>query len=304
MLPALQLQELGLRRRQLQLRLLCRRMRSLSYCDLELPAAGWSGNGISPDTAFCAAPTPTFDNQGIGQACTPPSDGSVGAGSCGSGQVCQTLGSGPVCTQDCSQSPCPGSSWCAQVQVGAGKPNNSAWPPAQPPRMPAAAGVLACAPITPNAADPGYCQVACASSSDCNAAGATTALTCSDGVCKCTANGDSPEAQTCDTASGACYIACGPSVNIGCGSKQGCCAQEGSVGYCDPMGSGSPTGFQVGPHTGWPQVQNTDGNPVLANPDLVTVTFNPWKDKNGVQSATPSRMRWRRTMHGLSPPRG
>ena len=149
---------------------------------------------------------------------------------------------------------------------------------------------FACAPTTPNPLDPGTCQPACASDADCNAAGSGTALTCSAGVCRCSTASDCPPDDACNPTSGACYVACGPTTAIGCSGTQGCCAQfaaaNGPEGYCDPMISPAPAGFTVGPHSAWPSVSNPQSGPVLSALQLVTVTFNPWKD-NGAEVSYP-----------------
>jgi hypothetical protein len=52
------------------------------------------------------------------------------------------------------------------------------------------------------------------------------------------------------------------------------------------MISPAPAGFTVGPHSAWPSVSNPQSGPVLSALQLVTVTFNPWKD-NGAEVSYP-----------------
>jgi hypothetical protein len=137
---------------------------------------------------------------------------------------------------------------------------------------------------TPNPQDPGVCEPACTSSTQCNAAGASTAFTCTGGACHCSSNSDCGQ-STCDFASGTCYAPCNTTSDC---YGYGCCAQSGSLTYCDvtqPSGSssGSSGTFSTGPHASWPQVP-TAGGPVLANPRVVTITYDGYDQRDAIDA--------------------
>jgi hypothetical protein len=215
-------------------------------------AAGTTG-GTTSSSPFCAAPSGTVDNQGIGSPCTPndthladggtlPTQGSCTNASAKCFQIFQN--DQPRCwVGGCNPddgSGCPGDSFCQAI----GQTESLCFPISTDFGANCPTGEVCGVILSPNAADICICGPAyCATDNDCNTDqnGQPTGshLKCQGGNCLCTNSATDCQAGTqCDTATGACFQSCASSADCvtADGGVTGCCVQLTSGNYCDPFG--------------------------------------------------------------------